>query len=835
MSRLHRTSAFLFVFLAALAAGVSIFAWVQMNLKDIGFPDRGLLLPGGTITFLLEQDGSSQINDGSELLAIRSSYARINGIATSDAEIIDGGQFDFPDPVDVSDGLNGSDGVNRIFFFAQDQDDLFGGGIAAAFFFFNPNTGVILDCDIAFSDIIGATWSADTPGNPGAPLPPGRIDVEGVANQEIMHCFGLEHSPIAGRFDASTGLQVDGFNNGGDFSLQSSLFPFAARTIETRTLEPDDIAAFSTVYQNAEAIATFGVISGQVFAPDGTTGVKGAHVVAVPADDPTLPVVGALSGLGSEPGGYRLTGLEPGDYFVRVEPLLGTTNIFTEEDTFFSGFETAFPPEFYSGAAESDTDEEISSGDAVRVTVTAGAEEPSIDVILNNVTPPPPNDDFANATVISQLPFTDSKGISTATTEDSDPTPSCANGSRAKSVWYGFVPSAGGTVRADTIGSDYDTILTVWTGDGAPSSEVACNDDIILGQEIQSELSFSATEGTPYYFMVTSYSGSGGNLVFHLGNASPPPPNDDFANATVISHLPFTDSKGISTATTEDSDPTPSCANGSRAKSVWYGFVPSAGGTVRADTIGSDYDTILTVWTGDGAPSSEVACNDDIILGQEIQSELSFSATEGTPYYFMVTSYSGSGGNLVFHLEEIAGADFSITASPSSITISAGGTAVYTLTLTPEGGFTGEVSLSCLGAPFAAACQASPSAVQLNGVDEDEGTATLTVTTTARSLLSGSGFPIRGIPWFLMVVFLVGLAEWGSREMPGRAVSRRGMGWGIATMLLLSTLWVSCDQSRGPTPSLGTPPGTYTLTITGTSGTIDGTIEKSTTVTLIVN
>ncbi|MCZ6515414.1 MAG: carboxypeptidase-like regulatory domain-containing protein [Acidobacteria bacterium] len=690
MSRVHRTSAFVFVFLAALAAGGSILAWVQINLIDLGFPDAGLHVQNGTSTFLLEQDGSSQINNGSDVAAIRSSYQRINGIATSDAEIIDGGEFDFPDPVDVSDGFGDGDGENRIFFFQEDVNDEFGGGIAAAIFFFIPSTGRITECDIAFSDIAGVTWSTNDH------LPPGRIDVEGVANQEIMHCFGLEHSPIAGRFDASTGLQVDGFLSG-DFSLQSSLFPFAARTTETRTLEPDDIAAFSTVYPNAEADASFGTISGQVLAPDGTTGVKGAHVVAVPANDPTLPVVGALSGLGSEPGGYRLTGLEPGDYFVRVEPLLGTSNIFTEEDTFFSGFETGFPPEFYSGAAESDTDLEIGSGDAAPVTVTAGVEEPLIDVVLNNVTPPPPNDDFANATLISQTPFTDSEGISAATTEDSDPTPTCANGSRAKSVWYSFVSSAGGTVRADTFGSDYDTILSVWTGAGAPSTEVACNDDIVLGQEVQSEVSFSATAGTPYYFMVTSFSGSGGNLVFHL-------------------------------------------------------------------------------------------------------EEMAF--------------------------------DFSITASPSSITISAGGTAVYTLTLIPQGGFTGEVSLSCLGAPLAATCQASPSAVPLNGVDEDEdeGTATLTVTTTAGSLLlpaPGSDFPIHGIPWLLMGVFLVGLAEWAHRKMPGRAVSPRGVGWGIATILLFSILWASCGEKPVP----GTPLGIYTLTIAGTVGTI----SKGTTVTLIVN
>jgi hypothetical protein len=59
--------------------------------------------------------------------------------------------------------------------------------------------------------------------------------------------------------------------------------------------------------------------------------------------------------------------------------------------------------------------------------------------------------------------------------------------------------------------------------------------------------------------------------------------------------------------------------------------------------------------------------------------------------------------------------DFSITASPASQTISSGHKAVYTITVTPIGGLTGNVTLSCAGNPTNSTCSISPSLVMLGG------------------------------------------------------------------------------------------------------------------------
>src|SRR5438876_11044472 len=91
--------------------------------------------------------------------------------------------------------------------------------------------------------------------------------------------------------------------------------------------------------------------------------------------------------------------------------------------------------------------------------------------------------------------------------------------------------------------------------------------------------------------------------VLTLLNARPAlaavPSNDNSANATTVTDpLPFTDSVSTIDATTEATDPAPSCTSFGTNDTVWYDYTPSADGYVEADTLGSDYDTVLSVSTG---------------------------------------------------------------------------------------------------------------------------------------------------------------------------------------------------------------------------------------------
>jgi hypothetical protein len=69
--------------------------------------------------------------------------------------------------------------------------------------------------------------------------------------------------------------------------------------------------------------------------------------------------------------------------------------------------------------------------------------------------------------------------------------------------------------------------------------------------------------------------------------------------------------------------------------------------------------------------------------------------------------------------------DFSISASPASLTISRSQSGTTTLTVTPIAGFSGNVSLSCSGQPASTNCNVSQGQVTLNGTNSAQATVTI--------------------------------------------------------------------------------------------------------------
>ena len=143
---------------------------------------------------------------------------------------------------------------------------------------------------------------------------------------------------------------------------------------------------------------------------------------------------------------------------------------------------------------------------------------------------PPTNDTFANATTVTEpLPFTNSVDTSQATVEPTDPDSNCAG--PENTVWYSYTPSTSGFVQANTFGSDYDTVLSVWTGTSGNLTEVTCNDDTSGGTTgVESRVIWNATASTTYHVMASTCCGggsSGGQLVFTLDASAPPFSIDD--------------------------------------------------------------------------------------------------------------------------------------------------------------------------------------------------------------------------------------------------------------------------------------------------------------------
>lgn len=132
----------------------------------------------------------------------------------------------------------------------------------------------------------------------------------------------------------------------------------------------------------------------------------------------------------------------------------------------------------------------------------------------------PDNDDFDSATAVATVPFAHASSTVEATAGDDDPLSQC-NG-MGNSIWYAFTAPADMYVRADTFGSNFDTVLDVYTGQRGSLEWIACNDD---SQGTHSSVAFQASAGRTYYVLVRSFNGvSGGDVTFNLQEAAPPPP-----------------------------------------------------------------------------------------------------------------------------------------------------------------------------------------------------------------------------------------------------------------------------------------------------------------------
>jgi Bacterial Ig-like domain (group 3) len=158
--------------------------------------------------------------------------------------------------------------------------------------------------------------------------------------------------------------------------------------------------------------------------------------------------------------------------------------------------------------------------------------------------------------------------------------------------------------------------------------------------------------------------------------------------------------------------------------------------------------------------------------------------------------------------------NFSLTSSPGTLTIASGSAGTLKVTVTPTNGFSAAVSFACSGLPAGASCAFSPATVTPAG---GAATTTLTIAAGANTAHSQSGgfFPGASLA---MVACVIG---W-----------RRRRGLRLLLVLALTgaglALFSGCGGS-GNSSSTSTP-FTSSVTITGTSGSLQQTATVSLTV-----
>ncbi len=202
----------------------------------------------------------------------------------------------------------------------------------------------------------------------------------------------------------------------------------------------------------------------------------------------------------------------------------------------------------------------------------------------------------------------------------------------------------------DTATSGFDTLLGVYTGAGVGTlGEVAGNDDFISPPGT-SRVRFPATNGTIYRIRVDGYAGATGTVNLHIHQA-PPPANDNFANAVVVSTQNVTRTGDTNDGATLETGEPESVADAAGGASVWYRWTAPVTGQVTIDTATSTFDTMLGVYTGTAVEAlTEVASNDD--AKARTTSVVRFSATAGTEYRIRVDGFAEATGTINLHLQE---------------------------------------------------------------------------------------------------------------------------------------------------------------------------------------
>ena len=222
-------------------------------------------------------------------------------------------------------------------------------------------------------------------------------------------------------------------------------------------------------------------------------------------------------------------------------------------------------------------------------------------------------------------------------------------------------------------------------------------------------------------------------------------------------------------------------------------------------------------------------------------STMSIATTAATPvgsYAVAATGTSGAGSTrcCLTHSASVnltvgaGGGGFQMSSpSPSSMTVTAGSSATFTTSITPSGGFLGTVNLTCsiaTSASPAPACTAT--SVTISGATPV--TATLTVTTTAphASLRRSSSV------FYAMLLPLAGITLLGASF--GSSPKKKLTGVLLMLLLVSGLLFMaacgggSSSGGGGGGTSGGTPAGTYTITVNGTSGSVSG--QTTTTLTV---
>ncbi|HEY3323061.1 MAG TPA: PKD domain-containing protein [Planctomycetota bacterium] len=260
----------------------------------------------------------------------------------------------------------------------------------------------------------------------------------------------------------------------------------------------------------------------------------GIYITPVAETSTTPPAIDVVVNIGSFPGNVPPTVSVTAS---TTQALSGVAVNFTATASDANGDALAYYWDFGDntfGCNAASASKTFTTGGTFNVTCTVsdmkgGSASASVAVAVTQQAPP--NDNFVNRIVLSGSSVYTTGSNVLATKESGEPNHGGSAG--GASVWWSWTAPASGTVTISTAGSNFDTLLGVYTGTSVSAlTKIAGNDD--FGSLYTSQVTFSAVAGTTYQIAVDGYAAASGNICLSIqqGSANAAPTVAQAASAT---------------------------------------------------------------------------------------------------------------------------------------------------------------------------------------------------------------------------------------------------------------------------------------------------------------
>jgi N-acetylneuraminic acid mutarotase len=390
----------------------------------------------------------------------------------------------------------------------------------------------------------------------------------------------------------------------------------------------------------------------------------------------------------------------------------------------------------------------------------------------------------------------------------------------------GVTPTTSSTIYSAAIAvSSTETLQAIATASGYSTSSVAPATYTITPPAATPIFSPAAGTYTTAQSVTISDATAGATIYYTTNGVTP-----------TTSSAIYTTAIAVSSTETLQAIATASGYSTSSVAIAAYTITPTAATPIFSPAAGT-YTTAQSVTISDATAGTTIYYTTNGVTPTTSSAiyttAIAVSSTETLQAIATASGYSTS---------SVAPATYTINLSTTAFTI--GGTAVTvapgastgnasTNTVTPSGGFTGNVGLTAVITSSPAGAKSPPSlsfgsTTPVSITSASAGTATLTVYTTASSTAT-LVYPARpGTPWYaasgatLACILLIGI--------PARRRSWRTILGMFALLVAFAGGVLACGGGGGGTIYPGTTPGSYTITVTGTSGTATATGTISLTV-----